>query len=82
MPYRFPEQLRFSHLAVGETFQLLPDGGRWHDKPLAGTYRKTSARCCVPCQAHWAGTVLRVTVEPGAPRLAVAALRAVRSGID
>jgi len=82
MPYKFPEQLCFGHLAVGETFQLLPENGRWHGKPMAGTYRKISARRCVPCQAYWAGTVLRVTVEPNAPRLAVAARRAVRSGID
>jgi len=90
MAYRFPEQLRFRHLAVGETFRLLPDGGRWYDQPLPGTYQKISPRRCVPCDvhwsvpcdAHWGGLKLRVTVAPDAPRLAIAAKSPVRSGID
>jgi hypothetical protein len=82
MTYRFPEQLRFRHLAVGETFRLLPDDGRWYDQPLPGTYQKISPRRCVPCDAHWGGLKLRVTVAPNAPRLAIAARSPVRSGID
>jgi hypothetical protein len=61
-PYRFPEQLKFGHLKVGETFRLLPTGSRWFADPLPGTFLKISPRRYVPCETYLCG--LRVVVKP------------------
>lgn len=55
--YRFPEQLRFKHLAKHELF-MFPAG---HGTPAMGPYMKISARRYVPAKVRMVG--LKVVPE-------------------
>lgn len=70
-PYRFPEQLRFKHLARHELF-VFPAG---NGTPAMGPYMKLSPRRYVPCRVELVGERIIAHVQ-AAPVLHIGSINA------